>query len=112
MQGFFRQWAEIDLSSAEKSDIFINYSQIEFLQQLNKDLLVEQDDQALQQQLVQNINLIRALAGEIVAEACAGFPELKAYVPEISVSSSRYLGGVFELLNRKQVQSIGNIASE
>jgi len=98
MQGFFRQWAETDLSSAEKSDIFINYSKIEFLQQLNKDLLVEQGDAELQQQLVQNIKLIRELAGEIVAEAYVGFPELKAYAPEVSEGRARYLKGVFELL--------------
>jgi len=98
MQGFFRQWAEADLSSAEKSDIFINYSKIEFLQQLNKDLLVEQGDAELQQQLVQNIKLIRELAGEIVVEASVGFPELKAYAPEVPESRARYLKGVFELL--------------
>jgi len=97
MQGFFRQWAEIDLSSAEKSDIFINYSKIEFLQQLNKDLLKEQNDSELQQQLVQNIDLIRELAGEIVAEACVGGAELRAYAAGVPESHSRYLGGVFEL---------------
>ncbi|MBE0468949.1 MAG: tryptophan 7-halogenase [Methyloprofundus sp.] len=97
MQGFFRQWADIDLSSAKKSDIFINYSKIEFLQQLNKDLVKECDDQRLQQQLAQNIDLIRELAGEIVAEACIGFPELKGYVSGIPASQERYLADVFAL---------------
>ena len=98
MQGLFRQWAEIDLSSAEKSDIFINYSKIEFIQQLNKDLLKEQNNQELQQQLVQNINLIRDVANEITVEVCTEFPEMKAYAPEARELSTRHLHDVFELL--------------
>lgn len=98
MQGFFRRWAEADLSSAKKSDIFINYSNIEFLQQLNKDLLVEQSDIELQQQLAQNVGLIRELAGEIVTEACEGTPKLKADAPGVPMSDSLYLSDVFDRL--------------
>ncbi len=98
MQGFFRNWAEMDLSSMDKSDIFLNYSKITFLQQLNKDLLKEQNDVELHQQLIQNIDLIRELANEISAEAIGLFSQLKEDAPEVHHPTSSYLQDIFALL--------------
>ncbi|NOQ17396.1 MAG: halogenase [Methyloprofundus sp.] len=95
MQAFFRHWAALDLSSASKSDIFINYSEIQFLQQLNKDLLLELNDKELENKLALNIGLIRAVADEIYAEVCTEFSELEKYAPEIKKLNLVYLKDVF-----------------
>ncbi len=101
MQGFFRKWAETDLSTENMSDIFLNYSNIEFLQQLNKDLHKVQSDEELQQQLIQNIAFVRELANEIVAEATRLFPDLKEYAPELQESSSHHLQDIFAQLGSR-----------
>ncbi len=98
MQGLFRYWAEVDLSSDVMSDIYINYSNITFLQQLNKDLLKEQSDPEVQQQLTTNVDFIKELAGEIVRHACSVQPELKEHVPLIPANNADNLGWVFDLL--------------
>jgi flavin-dependent dehydrogenase len=98
MQGLFRYWAEVDSSSDVMSDIYINYSNITFLQQLNKDLLKKQSDPEVQQQLTKNVDFIKELAGEIVRHACSVQPELKEHVPLISENNTDHLGWVFDLL--------------
>ncbi|SMG65512.1 halogenase [methanotrophic bacterial endosymbiont of Bathymodiolus sp.] len=95
VQSFFRQWAEVDLSTDEMSDVFINYSHIGFVQQLNKDLHKELTDPELEQQLVQNIAFIKELANEIALEAVQLFPELKQHAPEIQDNRSNHLQDIF-----------------
>ncbi len=100
MQGFFRQWAAVDLASYAMRGIYINYSNITFLQQLNKDLLKEQSDRELSLQLTANVHLITELAGEIVRNACAVKPELNAYAAGIAKSDANHLGWVFDLFHK------------
>jgi len=97
MQQFLRHWVEVDESSATKRDIFINYSEISFLQQLNKELLDELSDDDLEIKLGQNMQLIHNVANEIYAEACADFADLESYAPEVK-SDARYLNDVFQLM--------------
>jgi len=97
MQGFFRQWAELDISSQQLHDVFINYSKIKFLQQLNRDLLKQQTEQEVQQQLVKNIELIQQVSNEIISEAVNTCPELQVNAPEIISITSSYLDDVFIL---------------
>lgn len=100
MQGFFRQWAEVDLSSTDMSDIYINYSNITFLQQLNKDLLKHQNDEELREQLTRNVAFIKELAGEIVRNACEVQSELKMHTEGIPESDANHLAWVFDLLRQ------------
>ncbi len=95
MQAFFRHWAEIDKSTMEMSDIFINYSHIDFLQQLNSDLHKQQSDEQLQQQLAKNIVFIKELANEIATEGVRVFPVLKEIAPEVSEECSHHLQDIF-----------------
>ncbi len=95
MQSLFRHWAELDLSTDDMSDVFVNYSHIGFVQQLNKDLHKQLGDDALQQQLLLNIAFIRELANEIGTEATRTFPELKQHVPEMYAGHSDHLHDVF-----------------
>ena len=101
MQGFFRHWAEIDVSTDDMSDIFLNYSNISFIQQLNKDLHKELNDEELQQQLVLNIAFIRELANEITNEATQIFPDLKEHAPDMQESNSSHLKDVFAQLGSR-----------
>jgi len=95
MQSFFRHWAEVDLSTQDMSGIFLNYSRIEFIQKLNKDLHKQQSDAELQQQLILNMAFIKQLANEITTEATQFFPELKKHAPEMQEGSSSHLQYIF-----------------
>ncbi|MEO1883938.1 MAG: tryptophan 7-halogenase [Methyloprofundus sp.] len=101
VQGFFREWAGVDLSTDEMSHTFINYSYIGFVQQLNKDLHKELTDAELEQQLVQNIAFIKELANEIATEVTGFYPELKEYAPEMQERSSNHLQDVFAQLGSR-----------
>ena len=79
------------------SDIFVNYSHIGFVQQLNKDLHKQQSDEKLKQQLVLNVAFIKELANEIVTEATRLYPDLKKHAPEMQEGSSSHLQDVFTI---------------
>ncbi len=95
MQTFFRHWAEIDLSAEGKRELFLNYSHIGFLQQLNKDLHKRQSDHELQQQLLTNMSFIRELANEIAIRATGPFPDLKKHAPSLHECSSSHVADIF-----------------
>jgi len=99
MQRFFRQWAELDCSSDQLNDIFVNYSEIKFLQQLNRDLLLQQTDPEVLQQLLDNIAFIKELSSEIAQCAVNICPELQQHAPETQTTSSVHLEDVFSLFN-------------
>lgn len=97
MQHFFRAWAELDLSSEHKSEIFIDYTKMQFLRSLSQNLLQDMDDTELIEQLSRNITLAKKLANEIIFEALSVVPELNEKAPKIQCGRSGYLGGMFEL---------------
>jgi len=98
MQQFLRHWADVDVSSTTKTDIFINYSDIVYLQQLNKDLLDELTDEALEKKLASNLVLIKKVANEIYTEACVDFDVLEKYAPDIEMLDTAYLTDIFQLM--------------
>lgn len=98
MQKLFRDWAEKDLSMDAMRDVFLNYSNIGFVQQLNKDLHKPLSDIELQQQLVLNIAFIKELANEISIEAVRVFPELGELAPEIEGDGSHHLQDILSQL--------------
>ncbi len=102
MQNFLRQWSQVDIRIDKESKLFINYSNISFLQQLHDDLMKEQTDDQTMQQLVKNINLIEALSSEISHYATGLCPELKEHNPPvIQENISGHLTDVFEQFKRK-----------
>ncbi len=97
IQSFLRAWAEVDLSVEDKSGIFINYTKMEFLRNLNQSLLKDQDDAELIKQLSKNLMLMKELANEIIYEAVKEVPELNEKAPNIQAGKSDYLQSMFEL---------------
>jgi hypothetical protein len=95
MQGFLRKWSELDVSANKKSDIFINYSNIKFLQRLNQNLLLQHSDSVLLEQLIENCKFIAELSSEISQEATASFIQLKEHTPNQLPAKSDHLTTVF-----------------
>jgi hypothetical protein len=71
MQAFFREWSNLEQGGAAAGS-FVDYAEIEFLAEMNRNLQRDCDDEALLAQLERNLELARALEQEIRAEAgCA-----------------------------------------
>jgi hypothetical protein len=68
MQAFFRKWAREDRAVAPGAGVFVDYAEIPFLAELNRNLLREFDDDSLFDQLARNLHLARELQREIWAE--------------------------------------------
>ncbi len=69
MQAFFRKWAREDRAVAPGAGVFVDYAEIRFLAELNRNLLRECDDDSLIDQLARNLHLAGELQREIWAEA-------------------------------------------
>ena len=69
MQAFFRKWAREDRAVAPGAGVFVDYAEIRFLAELNRNLLRECDDDSLIDQLTRNLHLAGELQREIWAEA-------------------------------------------
>jgi flavin-dependent dehydrogenase len=82
MQAFFREWSSLEQSSAAAGS-FIDYAEIEFLAELNRNLQRECDDNALLAQLDQNLSLAQALAQEIRAEARGAGAATTSHLSEV-----------------------------
>lgn len=75
-QALFRQWASAVPDAAPPKAVFVDYSEIGFLAHLNRDLLNEcDDDDALIEKLVRNLEFARQLQREIAAEASLPAPK-------------------------------------
>jgi hypothetical protein len=71
MQAFFREWSNLEQGGAAVGS-FVDYAEIEFLAEMNRNLQRDCDDDALLTQLDRNLSLARELGQEIRAEAgCA-----------------------------------------
>jgi len=68
MQAFFREWADRE-READGAGSFLDYAEISFLAEMNRNLLRDCDDEALLEQLARNLELARELRREILAEA-------------------------------------------
>ncbi len=70
MQSFFRKW---DAASGEEppmpSRTFVDYAEIPFLAELNRELLLEGDDESVLELLERNLQLAQDLQLEIISEA-------------------------------------------
>jgi len=97
MQSLFREWAMLDRSIDQVKNVFINYSEITFLQQLNSDLLKQQTDQEVHQQLVKNIELIQQLSDEIALLAVNSYSKLHLNISNVNPVTSHYLDDIFML---------------
>ena len=95
MQAFFRKWADADASVGEpRPGAFVDYSELSFLAELNRNLLEECDDEALLAQLDRNLELVQQLKREIQAEA--------ALLPSPESPVSTHLKQMFETLRSAQ----------
>ncbi len=95
MQAFFREWAAKEPCPDLEPGAFLDYAEIAFLAEMNRNLNVERDDESLLEQLSVNLRLAKELKQEIVTEAerCAvGSPSA------VSVSPTTHLGAVFSVL--------------
>ena len=68
MQSVFREWSKMEQGSVAAGS-FVDYAEIEFLAELNRNLLRDCDDDALLAQLDRNLALAQELEQEIRAEA-------------------------------------------
>jgi hypothetical protein len=69
MQAFFRKWARASEGGDPQPGSFVDYSEIEFLADLNQRLTLEHEDEAVVAQLARNLELANELKLEITAEA-------------------------------------------
>ena len=67
MQAFFRDWSSLEQGGAAAGS-FVDYAEIEFLAEMNRNLLRDCDDDTLLAQLDRNLALARELKQEIMAE--------------------------------------------
>lgn len=76
MQAYFREWAKHGHHAAHPGPMFIDYAGLDFLAELNANLAVEYDDEALIAQMERNLLLAKDLRLEIQAEASRNSPTL------------------------------------
>ena len=86
MQALFRKWAAED-PETEAAHVFIDYAELPFLADLNRNLLEDCNDEVLFTQLESNLNLARELRQEIQAAATGAGP-----------APTSHLGPVFGLI--------------
>jgi len=82
MQAFFREWLNLAPSGAVAGS-FVDYAEIEFLAEMNRNLLRDCDDDALLAQLDRNLALARELEREIMAEAGRSGAAASSHLSEV-----------------------------
>ena len=96
MQAFFREW---DAVSGEDpptpARVFVDYSEIPFLAEMNRELMLEGDDDTVLALLEHNLQLASDLQLEITAQASRNNVKLPRGVVE---PSTKHLSDVFERL--------------
>ena len=96
LQNLFHDWAAIDDDQKHAAGFFLDYAEIPLLQQLNRNLLELQEDEALLQQLRKNIKSAQELAAEIYLEALKYYPELKDENVDLSNSQAEHLKDFYD----------------
>jgi hypothetical protein len=102
MQAFFRRWADASVRAARPGG-FVDYSELAFLAELNRNLQEECDDDALLAQLDRNLALVQQLKSEIEAEA--------ALLPVAEQPATAHLKQMFETLRPVESQHPLGMAS-
>jgi hypothetical protein len=82
MQAFFREWSKVERGGAVAGS-FVDYAEIEFLAEMNRNLLRDCDDDALFAQLDRNLALARELKQEIMAEAGRSGAAASSHLSEV-----------------------------
>jgi flavin-dependent dehydrogenase len=82
MQTFFREWPKVEQGGAAAGS-FVDYAEIEFLAEMNRNLLRDCDDDALFAQLDRNLALARELEQEIMAEAGRSGAAASSHLSEV-----------------------------
>jgi flavin-dependent dehydrogenase len=82
MQTCFREWSKVERGSAAAGS-FVDYAEIEFLAEMNRNLLRDCDDDALLAQLGRNLALARELEQEILAEAGRSGAAASSHLSEV-----------------------------
>jgi hypothetical protein len=82
MQAFFREWSKVERGGAAAGS-FVDYAEIEFLAEMNRNLLRDCDDDALLAQLDRNLALARELEQEIIAEAGRSGAAASSHLSEV-----------------------------
>jgi hypothetical protein len=100
MQGLFKNWSDQDDSSRNGSEIFLDYTQVKFLHQANKNLLLKLDDRQLLTQLTTNLTEIRNLADEIIREAGINDPGFDTLLIGEEPLHTTYFENVFALFKK------------
>ena len=77
IQKLLLKWSSQERENYENSGMFLDYSKLEFLRTLNKDLLRQKTDSELLEQLSSNANLAQEIYNEILWKAKDEMPELK-----------------------------------
>lgn len=95
MQAFFREWAAKKPDPDLEPGAFLDYSEIEFLAEMNRNLNVERDDESLFYQLSENLRLAKELKQEIMVEAAR---DVLGSPSGMSVTPTKHLGAVFSVL--------------
>lgn len=95
VQALFRKWAEVSECADSPPGSFVDYSEMEFLAELNRGLTLDYDDEGLLAQLQQNLELAKNIKSEIVAEANRTSPRV---FNDPEPPSTQHLGLMFEAL--------------
>ena len=96
MQVFFREWGAVSAEDPPApSRIFVDYAEIPFLAEMNRELQGEGDDESVLELLERNLRMARELQLEIVAEAARNNPKL---LRGIATPTTNHLSEVFACL--------------
>ena len=102
VQASFRKWAGSEPKPDPAPGTFLDYAEIGFLAEMNRNLLCECDDASLLDRLRCNLELARELKQEILAEASRSGADRSAGASEVS---SAHLKEVFAALRPEEPQN-------
>ncbi len=97
MQDLFLNWSQSDANSKNKSGLFLDYSKIPFLRDLNEQLLVEVSDGELLEKLAKNVSFAKELASEITKKAIKSDASLMPLSIEVYDDDTRHLQHLWEV---------------
>ena len=91
MQRFFRRWGRLDTAQGEPPSGFVDYSEMPFLDELNRGLMTPLGDEALLALHSRNIELARELDAEIRWAGAAAQPALRPKTTALAEPTTDHL---------------------